>query len=124
MPDNASAKTILFVYGTLKRGLKNHHLIADQVFLGEAVTEPQYRVFDLGPHPGLVEDTAHGLAVKGELWAVTPDCLAKLDEFEIATDLFVRKRIAVAGRPGAVEAYFWVGAVPTAKPSASHWPDE
>jgi gamma-glutamylcyclotransferase (GGCT)/AIG2-like uncharacterized protein YtfP len=57
----------LFVYGTLKRGQRNHRLIADQRFLGEATTEPRYRVFDLGPYPGLVIDETNGVAVLGEL---------------------------------------------------------
>ena len=60
------AKTILFVYGTLKRGFVNHHLMAGQDFIGEGVTLPHYRVLDLGPHPGLIADEANGLAVKGD----------------------------------------------------------
>src|SRR5215471_201591 len=61
-------KTIVFVYGTLKRGERNHRLLADQEFLGAAVTVPRYRVFDLGPYPGLVRDDATGLAVRAELF--------------------------------------------------------
>ena len=64
-------KTILlFVYGTLKRGCRNHRLIADQRYLGVATTEPRYRLYDLGPYPGLVRDDAAGLTVAGELWEV------------------------------------------------------
>ena len=116
------AKTILFVYGTLKRGLRNHPLIADQEFLGEAVTEPRYRVLDLGPHPGLVADEAAGLAVKGELWAVSDRRLAELDEFEEVPGPFVRAEVRVAGRAEPAQAYFWNRPVPAGAASGSEWP--
>jgi gamma-glutamylaminecyclotransferase len=116
------AKTILFVYGTLKRGLRNHSLIADQQFLGEAVTEPRYRVFDLGLHPGLIADEANGLAVKGELWAVSASCLAELDEFEEVPGPFVRAEVQIAGRGDEVQAYFWNRPVPDGAAGGSEWP--
>ena len=58
---------ILFVYGTLKRGQKSHHFIADQEFLGEAVTMPFYRLYSKGWHPAMVVDADNGLEVKGEV---------------------------------------------------------
>jgi gamma-glutamylaminecyclotransferase len=114
--------TILFVYGTLKRGLRNHRLIADQQFLGEVATEPRYRVFDLGPYPGLVRDEANGLAVNGELWAVGDCCLAELDDFEEESHTFRRERVAIAGHEGEVFAYFWNCPVPEGAASGSEWP--
>jgi gamma-glutamylaminecyclotransferase len=114
-------KTILFVYGTLKRGLRNHRLIADQEFLGEAVTEPRYRVFDLGPYPGLVTDEANGLAVRGELWAVSDCCLAELDDFEEESHTFRRGPVALAGAR-EVQAYFWNRPVPAGAPGGAEWP--
>ena len=116
------ARTVLFVYGTLKRGLRNHRLIADQEFLGKAETEPRYRVIDLGPYPGLVADTENGVAVKGELWAVSECCLAELDDFEEESHTFRRASVALAGRAGAVFAYFWNRAVPDGAPSGGEWP--
>jgi gamma-glutamylaminecyclotransferase len=116
--------TILFLYGTLKRGHRNHRLVADQEFLGEAVTEPRYRVFDLGPYPGLVVDEANGVAVRGELWAVGECCLAELDEFEEESHAFRRGPVAVAGREGEVFAYFWNRPVPAGTRSGSEWPVE
>jgi gamma-glutamylaminecyclotransferase len=115
-------KTLLFVYGTLKRGLRNHRLLADQEFLGEAVTEPRYRVVDLGPHPGLISDGVAGLAVKGELWAVSPCCLAELDDFEEVPGPFVRDPVAVAGRAGVVFAYFLNTPVPPGAATGAEWP--
>ncbi|VTT97078.1 Gamma-glutamyl cyclotransferase OS=Opitutaceae bacterium TAV5 GN=OPIT5_28875 PE=4 SV=1: AIG2 [Gemmataceae bacterium] len=110
------------MYGTLKRGLRNHHLMAGQRFVADAVTEPRYRVIDLGPYPGMVADAAAGLAVRGELWAVDPGCLAALDAFEGVPDLFVRGTVAVAGQGGDVYAYFWNRPVPVAAASGDRWP--
>jgi len=113
--------TILFVYGTLKRGLGNHRLIADQQFIGEATTEPRYRVLDLGPYPGLIVDEANGLVVKGELWDVTAACLVRLDVFEEESHTFRRGPVAIPGREG-VFAYFWNRAVPEGTKTGDEWP--
>src|SRR5438093_10862584 len=115
------SKTILFFYGSLKRGFSNHHRIADQEYLGEAVTEPSYRIIELGQYGGLIEDRTNGLAVKGELWAVTPRCLAELDEFETGEGLWARLPVSIAGGRG-VEAYFWTGEVPEGARSGDAWP--
>ena len=46
---------LIFVYGSLKRGYALHHLLASQQFHGIAVTQPLYRLFDLGSYPGLID---------------------------------------------------------------------
>ncbi|MBA4189032.1 MAG: gamma-glutamylcyclotransferase [Planctomycetaceae bacterium] len=116
------ATTILFVYGTLKRGLRNHHRLSDQEFLGEAVTEARYRVIDLGPYPGLIVDAVNGLAVPGELWAVNERSLAELDAFENVPVLFTRDPITIAGREGVVYAYFMNTPLPANAASGDRWP--
>ena len=115
------AKTILFVYGTLKRGQRNYFRIADQVFLGEAVTASGYRVFDLGPFPGLVRDAASGLAIRGELFAVDERCLAELDAFEGDAGAFARELIEVAGHE-RVWAYYLNEPAPDEARSGDRWP--
>jgi gamma-glutamylaminecyclotransferase len=117
-----SGHTILFVYGTLKRGLVNHHRMAGQRFLEEVVTEPRYRVIDLGPYPGLIIDDRNGLAIRGELWAVDESCLASLDEFEGVAGPFIRAEIRIAGSADAAQAYFWNEPVPAGADSGSEWP--
>jgi gamma-glutamylcyclotransferase (GGCT)/AIG2-like uncharacterized protein YtfP len=96
--------------------------MADQEYLGEAVTEPRYRVFDLGPHPGLVVDNENGLAVKGELWGVNERCLAELDAFEEVPTWFIREPIAIAGRQDVIEAYYLNSPKPDDAPSGDQWP--
>jgi gamma-glutamylaminecyclotransferase len=116
------AKTILFVYGTLKRGGRGNRLLVGQQFLGEATTEPRYRLYDLGTYPGLVKDEANGLAVKGELWAVDDACLAELDDYEYAPELYAREPVAIPGRADAVETFIYSKAIPPKARSAASWP--
>jgi len=115
-------RTILFVYGTLKRGLRNNRLIGDQEFLGEALTESRYRVIDLGPHPGLVADEENGLAVRGELWAVSECCLGELDAFEEVPGPFIRAEVKVVGQEQPAQAYFWNRPIPEGVATGSEWP--
>ena len=116
-------KTLLFVYGTLKRGLRNHRLLADHEFRGEATTAARYRVIDLGAHPGLVRDSANGLAVRGEVFAVSECALAELDDFEEVPGPFVRELIDVPGFE-SVWAYFMNTPVTPTAPTGDRWPLE
>jgi gamma-glutamylaminecyclotransferase len=119
-PGVENARTILFVYGTLKRDRRNHQLIADQQYLGEAATEPRYRLIDLGPYPGLIPDEENGLAVRGELWAVTWCCLVELDDFEGGD--YARGPVTVDGCGKSVQAYFWAKLVPDGVRIGAEWP--
>jgi len=74
--------TLLFVYGTLKRGGCNHHHLAGQTFIGQARTRPGFTLYDLGGYPGIVADSADTHGVIGEVWSVVPAALAALDVFE------------------------------------------
>jgi gamma-glutamylaminecyclotransferase len=116
------AKTILFVYGTLKRGNSANHRLAGQRFLREAVTEPRHRLYNLGWYPGLVKDEANGPAVTGELWEVDERCLAGLDDYECAPELYVRGRVAIRGVADPVETYFYNRPTPPAARSGAAWP--
>ena len=74
--------TLLFVYGTLKRGCSNHGQLAGQTFVGVARTPPGYRLYDLGGYPGIVAEANDRDGVVGEIWSVDDDALARLDRFE------------------------------------------
>jgi gamma-glutamylaminecyclotransferase len=115
-------RTTLFVYGTLKRGGRGNRWLAGQRFLGEVVTEPEYRLYDLGTYPGLVRDATNGLAVKGELWEVDDACLAGLDDFEYAPELYTREPVAVQGAQGPVETFVYNKPIPPGAKSGDFWP--
>ena len=74
--------TRIFVYGTLKRGCRNHHYLTGQQFLGEAHSGPGYTLFSLGDYPGMIRSPADKAGVTGEVWLVDPPALQRLDELE------------------------------------------
>lgn len=117
-----AARTVLFVYGTLKRGERANRLLAGQTYLGPATTAPRYRLVDLGDHPGMIPDAAAGLSVTGELWEVSECCLDELDDYEGCPVDYVRGIVDVIGATGPVEGYRYVGPVPIGARTGGRWP--
>jgi gamma-glutamylaminecyclotransferase len=74
--------TLLFVYGTLKRGCCNHQYLASQKFVGLARTAPGYSLYDLGGYPGIAVRADNRTGVVGEVWSVDAEALRSLDYFE------------------------------------------
>ena len=65
------------------RGLALHDNLKGAVFLGGATTEPVYRMYSIGDvHPGMLEVGEGGVAVKGELYLVSDDVLARIEAGE------------------------------------------
>src|SRR5688572_23932074 len=88
--------TLLFVYGTLKRGCSNHHLLADQTFVASTRTPAGYRLFDFGGYPGIVAMTDDREGVTGEVWSVDDAALQRLDHFEgVHEGLYRREPISL-----------------------------
>ncbi len=108
---------LLFVYGTLKRGCKNHRHLSDQRFTANARTTAGYRLYDLGDYPGLVADTDtenesenDNAGVTGELWEVDAAALARLDAFEGVPEGLYRRESILLQPPHdtlPVESYFY-----------------
>jgi adenine/guanine/hypoxanthine permease len=70
---------LLFVNGTLMRGLALHGNLDGATFLEEARTAPAYRLFSVGDrHPGMFRDDERGGRVTGELYEVPPDVLERV----------------------------------------------
>ncbi len=111
---------LLFVYGTLKRGQRNHHLLAGQRFVRSVATAPGFCLYDLGPYPALVPD-ADGGPVRGELFAVSGSATAELDDFEGVPDLFDRRRVALDDGTTAW-IYVYLRPIPDGTPSGDEWP--
>ena len=75
--------SVLFVNGTLMRGLALHGNLSGSEFLEEISTAPRYRVHSIGDvHPGMYKVDAGGASVAGELYAVPLDVLLKVVEGE------------------------------------------
>ena len=117
-------QSLIFVYGSLKRGYGLHHLLEGQVFRGPATTCPLYRVFDLGSYPGLV-DWPEGLTVQGEVYEVDMECLKRLDEAEgVGEGLYARRVIKLQPPFDGVEAsaWFWLNKVGGLRDCGTSWP--
>ncbi|HZP04805.1 MAG TPA: gamma-glutamylcyclotransferase family protein [Terracidiphilus sp.] len=105
----AETKTV-FVYGTLKRGCRNHHVLRAADFLGEAWTEPIYLMVNCGSYPGLVHagPAREGQAIHGELYRVDAPLLAMLDAFEDVPREYTRASIELRNGTPA-QSYFYRG---------------
>lgn len=71
----------LAVNGTLMRGLElngNLHRV-NATFIGEAFTEPAYRLWSIGDrHPAMQRVACNGAAIAVEIWAVPVEGIATL----------------------------------------------
>ena len=98
----------VFVYGTLKRGHCRHFALADQRFVTAARTLPLYRMVNLGSYPAITESGT--TSVTGEVYEVTDDCLALLDDIESVADAEYRRapvRLVPPHDTVQAEAYFY-----------------
>jgi gamma-glutamylcyclotransferase (GGCT)/AIG2-like uncharacterized protein YtfP len=82
---------LVFVYGTLKRGEKNHHWLEGASWQGEAELSGVL-LHDLGPFPMAV--IGEGTAI-GEVYAVEEQGLARLDELEGYPRLYDRQKLSL-----------------------------
>ncbi len=99
-----SDKQILFLYGSLMRGLANHNLLSSEVeFIAEGLTEPTYSLLDLGPYPGAVAGGRS--ALHGELYAVPRGDLPRLDAFEGVPSFYHRVRTTLDVPEGTAWIY-------------------
>lgn len=76
---------LLFVNGTLMRGLELHGNLAGAELVEETATAPRYRVHTIGDvHPGMYEvrDGEQGAAIAGELYQVPTEVLLRVIEGE------------------------------------------
>ncbi|KAL9296159.1 hypothetical protein ACSQ67_022055 [Phaseolus vulgaris] len=87
--DSDGERTVIFTYGTLKRGFSNHPLLQDLFRTGDASFVGTYRTAGkyplvCGPYrvPFLLNIPGSGCRVHGELYSVSTRGLARMDELE------------------------------------------
>lgn len=108
---------LLFVYGTLKRGGRNHRLLAAAEFVGPARTEPKFRLIDCGAYPALIEHAEAPLEIAGELYRIPASLWPALDELEDEGVLYRRLTLLVTplvddesqAAPVVAFSYIWLG---------------
>lgn len=103
---------LVFVYGTLKRGLGNHRVMmeAGGQFVCEGVTATAFPLVQQCL-PFLLFQPGKGYQVEGEIYRVgTADGWERLDRLEGHPDFYCRRLIAVNGTDGDIYdawAYFY-----------------
>jgi len=104
------AKHLVFVYGTLCRGMMLHKHLANSRFIEEGAVSGT--LYDLGCYPAL-SLRGEGL-VGGEIWEIDEDTLKVLDLVEgydgSSCSLFIRKKVDIASDSGLhTGVYVYVG---------------
>ena len=111
--------SLLFVYGTLLRGQRNHSSLAAAQYLGRVRTAASYTLVSLGPFPALREGGS--AAVEGELYEVDPAILAALDRLEGHPDFYRRGTVLLADGRASVTYFLPAESHPDAEEIDS-WP--
>lgn len=86
----ADSDALVFVYGSLKRGMANHGQLDGARWLGEAQLQG-LALYDLGPFPMAVISNDDDAVLQGEIHAVTAPHLQALDRFEGVPRLYERQ---------------------------------
>ena len=139
-------KNLIFVYGTLKRGHRNHYHLEHCKFMGEAQTSERYLMINVGfpviLDPNGADDPADRIAqVRGELYMLKKgkieETMKRLDQLEGEGRMYnrVKGSVYVCGDvyklgQGWYEASYYVGVseawrrnVPRGFVEAAHvWP--
>lgn len=92
-----SSGKLVFVYGTLKRGFSNHHLLTNSIYLGVVKTLKRFTLaMDKYHIPYMI--AYPNIRIRGELYMVDPQNLVKLDTFENVPKYYNRRKIIVRDR--------------------------
>ena len=103
-------RELIFVYGSLKKGFDNHHLLSKYAKrLGKAITVGKFGMFEdsFGNYPYLVP--VPKMRIHGELYSIErKELLERLDAFEGAPEYYERKKILVKSHHGTQRAYVYI----------------
>jgi gamma-glutamylcyclotransferase (GGCT)/AIG2-like uncharacterized protein YtfP len=103
---------LALVYGTLRRGERNHPLIADALCHGTMLSAAGFRLY-LGDPPAV--DRGGDARIEGDLVAVTARQLARMDQLERHPDWYAREIVTLAdGR----EAWMYLHRIPRTTPAS------
>ena len=80
----------IFVYGTLKKGFRNHHFLDGATFLTDATLTNGWKMLHLGGFPGMVKSDDPMDEVEGEVYRVSDDMIPALDRLEGVPTLYQR----------------------------------
>ncbi|MBS0638243.1 MAG: gamma-glutamylcyclotransferase family protein [Acetobacteraceae bacterium] len=99
------AVELVFVYGSLKRGYRNHGAMSGCRFVGEGRTQPAFAMIDLGPYPGVIRGKT---IIGGEVFAVPSHRMGRLDRLEDNGRVYQRERARIDLPAGPTEAWIYL----------------
>ncbi len=104
---NRDETTLVFIYGSLKKGFCNHHMMKKAKYKCTAKTKKRYGMFQESNanYPYLIKQSnSHYHHIQGELYEV--NCLTtlkQLDIFEDAPDYYQREAVDVEIASGSIQ---------------------
>ena len=102
--------SLLFVYGTLKKGFHNHYLLEDAPFICKAWL-PFHKMLSLGGFPAIIPEGGYRDNIEGELYEVPEGRWPLLDRLEGVPHLYRREQIEIWNNPEAkwheAQVYIW-----------------
>ena len=105
----STAKTKVFVYGTLKKGFSNHYILSTSKLVGEATTCSTYAMIGTGmPFPyvlGIRSAELGGLNITGEVYEVDASTLQRLDVLEGVPHHYKKQQVLVKIVNGSTTKY-------------------
>ncbi len=84
--------SLVFVYGTLKKGFGNHKLLSSSLYHGPHTTGHHHKMVSLGGFPGVVYG-AGKTAISGEVYEVDAEVLGRLDSLEGYPNFYDKTKI-------------------------------
>jgi gamma-glutamylcyclotransferase (GGCT)/AIG2-like uncharacterized protein YtfP len=90
---SVAERRALFVYGTLMRGEHHHDVMQGAEFVAEVETAPGYELVLIDYFPALLEGGS--ARIRGELYRVDAETLARLDALEEVPHYYVRAPITL-----------------------------
>jgi len=73
-------RTLIAVYGSLRKGLSNHPIIVSALYVGDFTSDPVFKMYDLGAYPAIT----HGgnSSIEFEVYAVNAKELGEVNSLE------------------------------------------
>lgn len=109
------APIYVFVYGTLKRGLRNHHLLDQGQYIQESCTRHAcWQIIDCPSwtHPGMRSPAVLEKGqyhIKGEIYKIDRGTLQILDDLEKINQHYKRQKIQLSDGP---DSWMYINIVP------------
>lgn len=106
-------KTLIAVYGSLRKNMGNDHYLKDSKYLGDFQTKPEFSLYSLGFYPGL--KTGGNTSVTMEVYEVDEKTSERVDRLEGYTPgekATFYDKIPIETPYGEASVYIYVNDIP------------